>query len=212
MKPTLFIIEDDPDFIEAYIDLFEKSGNRYLCRCFEDPEEALSLLQVEKTSPSAILIDINMPKINGIKFLEIIRIREITSPVIIVSAIINREHAIKALNLGAYAIIEKKDIATLLVRTTNRAVSHHQSIATAENLISAQWELIRNLEHLKNVYEDRIVLVENMLIDEFKKSGKMDIDGTKIKKFGHDLDKVIEQSKSVLEDISKNFSSEKLWR
>jgi len=80
----LLIIEDDASFANTLMNLCRKKG--YLCRHATSAENGLKIL--EKDLPNAILLDINLPGINGIEFLDKLKQNKKTAniPVQIISA------------------------------------------------------------------------------------------------------------------------------
>lgn len=76
----VLLVEDDDIDREAIIRLFKKNNIDDQLAFAKDGLEALSMLNGKDDScqlkPSLILLDINMPKMNGFEFLEIIRAQE----------------------------------------------------------------------------------------------------------------------------------------
>ena len=72
-------------------------------------EEALELLINEKYYPDIILLDLNMPKINGIEFLEILKNNESIKfiPTIILTTSSNEKDLLACFNLGISGYILK---------------------------------------------------------------------------------------------------------
>ena len=72
-------------------------------------EEALELLLNEKYYPDIILLDLNMPKINGIEFLEILKNNESIKfiPTIILTTSSNEKDLLACFNLGISGYILK---------------------------------------------------------------------------------------------------------
>ena len=72
-------------------------------------EEALELLLNEKYYPDIILLDLNMPKINGIEFLEILKNNESIKfiPTIILTTSSNERDLLACFNLGISGYILK---------------------------------------------------------------------------------------------------------
>jgi CheY-like chemotaxis protein len=72
-------------------------------------EEALDLLLNEKYYPDIILLDLNMPKINGIEFLEILKNNESLKfiPTIILTTSSNEKDLLACFNLGISGYILK---------------------------------------------------------------------------------------------------------
>ena len=72
-------------------------------------EDALELLLKEKYYPDIILLDLNMPKINGIEFLEILKNNESIKfiPTIILTTSSNERDLLACFNLGISGYILK---------------------------------------------------------------------------------------------------------
>jgi len=80
---TVLVIDDDPQFVKLIRDSLMKVG--YTVHCGYDGHTAVNLAETHR--PDLILMDVNMPYMNGFKTLERLRAREKTSriPVIFVS-------------------------------------------------------------------------------------------------------------------------------
>ncbi len=72
-------------------------------------EEALEILQVKKTIPDIILLDLNMPKINGIEFLQILKNDSILKyiPAIILTTSNNHRDVLECYKIGIAGYVLK---------------------------------------------------------------------------------------------------------
>ena len=72
-------------------------------------EDALELLLKEKYFPDIILLDLNMPKINGIEFLSILKTNESLKfiPIIILTTSSNKKDLLECYNIGIAGYIQK---------------------------------------------------------------------------------------------------------
>lgn len=104
MRKYKILVVDDEHLIRWSLEQNLKKQGYEVLACGSG-EEALRLLQEE--SPDLILLDIQLPGINGVEVLE--RAREIDEDVIIimVTALGVLETAVKAMRLGAYDYINK---------------------------------------------------------------------------------------------------------
>ncbi len=66
MAAKILVVEDEQELNEAYELILKSEGHKVVVA--HDGEEALSKLK--KFEPDLILLDLRMPKINGIEFLE----------------------------------------------------------------------------------------------------------------------------------------------
>jgi CheY-like chemotaxis protein/HD-like signal output (HDOD) protein len=98
------------------------STNGYTVLTATNGQEALDI--VRKSLPDLILLDIGMPVMDGLAFLEIIRSEEKTRdvPVILLTAITEKDHILRAASLGArdYLLKSQFSLKELLVRVATR--------------------------------------------------------------------------------------------
>jgi len=102
MKGKLLIIDDDQVFCNMLKRHFEEE---YAVAVFSDPEEAVKYLR--ENSVDVVLTDLNMPKIDGMEMLKIVKSESIDADVIIMTAYAQAETAVAAMKLGAYDYIIK---------------------------------------------------------------------------------------------------------
>lgn len=105
MVKKILIIDDSPAFL-MYIGLLLKRLNYRVIPC-ETGVESLRLLKL--TEPDAVLLDLHMPSIDGLKILQHIRNDKQTAsiPVIIVSHDSSSEAIEKCMNLGSCDFLTK---------------------------------------------------------------------------------------------------------
>ncbi len=100
---TVLVI-DDSDFQRKWINKTLKSLSHNALEA-GNGKEGLKLMQTE--NPDCIILDLNMPEMNGIEFLEHINEQKITVPVIILTADIQDETRMECEELGAVAFLKK---------------------------------------------------------------------------------------------------------
>jgi len=103
ISATILVVDDDPDIREVIKDRLESLG--YEVSTASSGEECLNLL--EKQNPQMILLDIEMPAMNGLEVLSEIRKREMNVSVLMISAYGTIERAVQAMREGAYDFIPK---------------------------------------------------------------------------------------------------------
>ncbi len=104
--PRILVIEDEELLRNLYTELLEMKG--YHVETANDGKIALEKLN-ETRKPDLILLDINMPHMDGVEFLRIIKSNNKLKrvPVILISGIIQVEKISAALDLGAISYVEK---------------------------------------------------------------------------------------------------------
>lgn len=99
------LVVDDSAFMRKIVtDLLLKMPNVQVSRTARNGKRALDLL--EEYQPDVVLLDVEMPILNGLDTLKIIK-EKYDLPVIMLSALTNKEVTIEALNLGAADFVEK---------------------------------------------------------------------------------------------------------
>jgi two-component system chemotaxis response regulator CheB len=111
MKKNILIIDDSALMRRVLSDIIN-SDERFLVReVAVNGLEALNIMQQRGSEFDAVLLDINMPKMNGLEFLAELNAQNIRATVIIVSTIAKKDarETIKALELGAFDFITKPE-------------------------------------------------------------------------------------------------------
>ncbi len=101
--PRVLVVDDEPDAVELLQEFLAAKG--YEVFTAGDGEEALR--QVKEQRPHLILLDIRMPKLNGLEVLRRVREFDREVGVIMVTAVNEEETGRQALKLGAFDYITK---------------------------------------------------------------------------------------------------------
>src|SRR5438093_1101383 len=112
---TVLIVDDDPAFTQLVAMVLQDEGFRAWQAA--DGEEALKILEAEE--PDLILLDLNMPNMDGRSLYKSSRARGYKGPVVIVSAL-DAERASE--DLGADGALEKPFEINELVSSVNDAL------------------------------------------------------------------------------------------
>ena len=106
------LIEDDPVFIRTLSDRLQDEGHS--TREFLDPEEALDTLKRAPGDQEAILLDLRLPKMNGLQWLKKVRLEGHPHPVVLISSDVSEEMTKEMVNLGLTAMLLKPFSSTEL--------------------------------------------------------------------------------------------------
>jgi CheY-like chemotaxis protein len=107
-KPYILLIDDDEDDLELLSSSLELSG--LLIKVFNAGDKAITYLDSKTQAlPALIILDYNMPRINGEQVLRLLKSNEYTKniPVIMYSTAISPIFKQAVLNLGAHACYTK---------------------------------------------------------------------------------------------------------
>jgi DNA-binding response OmpR family regulator len=106
MKPTILIIEDDVELAHVLKRHLEREG-RYAVEIARTGEEGLRALLVRR--PSALILDVNLPEMNGFELCQRLRLEEATRrlPILLLTARTSESDKVLGLNLGADDYVTK---------------------------------------------------------------------------------------------------------
>lgn len=100
--PTILIVDDDAAIREVLLDLFSEI---YQCHTASSAEEAFQYLEIEEYD--VVITDISMPGLTGVELLKRVQLKDLETPVILVSGKGSEEDSDLLLSLGAYAYLTK---------------------------------------------------------------------------------------------------------
>jgi two-component system chemotaxis response regulator CheB len=111
MKKNILIIDDSALMRRVLSDIINSDDRYQVKEVSINGLEALGIMQQRANEFDAVLLDINMPKMNGLEFLAELKVQNIKATVIIVSTIATKDaiETIKALELGAFDFITKPE-------------------------------------------------------------------------------------------------------
>ncbi len=119
-QSLVFIVDDDGAIRELLSFLVAQDGHRV--ECFASGGEVLA---AAGPPPTAVLLDLMMPEIDGVEVLKELRRRHPSLPVIILTAVSDIGRAVEVTKLGAYDYLTKPVDRDRLLTTLRRAVTQH---------------------------------------------------------------------------------------
>jgi len=102
-KKRVLVVDDESDYLKVISTRLEQAG--YEVEMAQDGKEALSKIRTAR--PDAVLLDIMMPRMDGLETLRIIRKRDKTLPVFMLTAHSNEERFEEARSLNVSGFIVK---------------------------------------------------------------------------------------------------------
>lgn len=132
MKHSILIVEDEKEMAATWKKTLEAEG--YQADLTFDGEQGWQ--QWQSHPYDAILLDLKMPRLGGGDLLERIHNRQPATPVIIISGEGTEQDKLRAVNLHAFAYLEKKDVTL------------DQILATLKDALEQRDVLLQSLEAL----------------------------------------------------------------
>jgi two-component system response regulator AtoC len=113
---TILVVDDEASVLKSLLFALEQEG--YQAHGASTGRE--SVARARKLMPDVVLLDVNLPDMNGLEVLEVLRGQDPALPVIMVSAMSDTRLAVKAVKAGASDYVTKPfelDELLLLIRT-----------------------------------------------------------------------------------------------
>lgn len=164
----ILIVEDDASISSELKELLDNSGyNGVVLKDFENTYE-----EIKKENPDLILLDINIPKLNGEMLLQKIR-KESNVPIIMVTSQNTEADEVLSMSYGADDYITKPYNPTILLLRINaifKRIENKNDVLTYNNLVIDPKKGI-----VKNDKEELILTKNEMIIFIFLLSNRGNI-------------------------------------
>jgi two-component system response regulator len=113
-ESTILLVDDSPDDVALTLRALKKSNMTNHVDVASDGEEALRFLLpdhggAENPLPALVLLDINLPKVNGLDVLRAVRAHERTRylPIVVLTTSTEERDILKTYDLGANSFVRK---------------------------------------------------------------------------------------------------------
>lgn len=131
-QKKILVVDDEISMRQNISDLLSSQGHNVIEAA--DGVSAISI--IEKELPDLIILDINLPKKDGLTVLKEIKGELPDIPVIIFTAYGTSERVIKAMKLGAYDYLEKPFELDEFILTVDRALAYNNLLSEVKHLRS----------------------------------------------------------------------------
>lgn len=156
----ILVVDDQLAMLENLKEFLTDEG--FLVSISPDGVDATEILDTEHFD--CIILDVNLPKIDGFSVLKKLKSRGIATPVIIFTAYGSSERTIEAMKLGAFDYIEKPfDLEEFLI-VVQRALKYNDIVDELQNL--------REQVKSRNIVDQDLVGNSNKMREIFKLIGK----------------------------------------
>ena len=110
-QPLIYIVDDDVSILEGIGLVLETSG--FVYQAFSSAEQFLN--EFDPYTPACLLLDINMPGIKGDELQEELRRRNVTLPIIFLTAHADIPMTVRTIKGGAFDFLTKPVSSELLI-------------------------------------------------------------------------------------------------
>lgn len=201
-KSEIFIalIDDEGGILEIYEEILSSIAQ---VMCFKDPKLFIEHFeQPNPKIPDLIIMDFNMPKMNGVDMIRTIFKKGVRFPVILLSGYLDKDTAIKAVDIGVYKLLEKPSDERVIMASVEQILIENEIYSTqqeVQKMINKLKEYYKGFREALSFHLPQEVL-EKLLVETYS-------DGS-IKR-NVDIDKELEQIEKKLETL---IESEKTLR
>ena len=149
----ILVVDDEPIIRENLERILKEE--RYAVSSVETGREALKFL--ESTNVDVVLLDLNLPDINGLDVLEKAKELDPDLMVIVITGYASVDSAVKSLKIGAYDYIKKPfkaDVIKLIIRLAFEAQNLKQRVGNLERAIGAMpanLDIVAESEQMKSI-------------------------------------------------------------
>ncbi len=125
-KITIFVVDDHPLFRNGLISVLNLEDDIEILGECDDGEEGLE--QIRKTQPDVVILDINLPSMNGIQVANRLKSDRHGINIILLTAYDNEEQILHAMRAGASAYCSKDVTPSKLVDVIRQVAEGHYVI------------------------------------------------------------------------------------
>lgn len=114
----VMIIDDEQEILDIIKDMLQDSNIN--AHCYTNPH--LAIEEFKTIAPDIILTDMKMPQMSGLEVLKKIKALDPDTPVLYLSANLDKKTLIESINLGIYAALEKPFKESHVISTITSAI------------------------------------------------------------------------------------------
>lgn len=127
----ILVVDDVPALAEQYAYDLKRVGN-YETLIAHGGEAALKA--IDKAAVDCIILDLEMPGVDGFEVLRSLKKDDIDVPVIVYTGTGNYERCVRAVQLGAYSFIDKSESMERVVQEVEHALERTRMVAEIKSL------------------------------------------------------------------------------
>jgi PleD family two-component response regulator len=139
-KATILVVDDTPANLKLLHEMLQSKGYRVLA----SPDGKTALNAAAKSMPDLILLDINMPEMNGFEVCERLKANELLKdiPILFISALTETTDKVKAFSVGGVDYVSKP----FQFEEVNARVETHLELSRQKRELQESYDKLRELE------------------------------------------------------------------
>lgn len=167
MTINLILADDHPLVLNGLQQLFMGEIDMHIMACCSDGEAALH--SVKQYHPDILLLDLHMPKMDGLAVLRYLTQQKIQVKVVVLTAGVDEDEVFTAIQLGVRGVVLKESAPELLIECVRKVYAggewlEKNDVLRAMNKLVNQEGALQHLKQLLTAREiDLIKLVANGL-------------------------------------------------
>lgn len=138
---TVYVVDDDPNLLRAVARLLR--SHDYAVKTYPSASEFLSA--GIPVGPACLLLDLNMPGMNGLELQQVIAEYQSRLPIVFISGKGDLPSAIRAMKGGALDFLTKPFDGDALVAAVDAALSRSVEGHVSDGILQKDWELFQRL-------------------------------------------------------------------
>ena len=148
MTIRIAVADDHPFILDGLDQLFRNEPDIEIVARTTNGEEALQA--VESLDPDVLVLDVRMPRMDGVELLRHMHQRELRTKVVLLTASLDDARLLEAFRLGASGLVLKESAPRLLVQSVRQVAAGEQSwngkaIAGALRLVLQREQAVASL-------------------------------------------------------------------
>ncbi len=128
MRDAMIHIVEDDEAVRSALHLLMRSFG--WCVCTYDSAEAFLENSVQSSAPDCLLLDLDLPGMNGAELVEALAAKQSEVPVIVLTGQRDSQLAARARRAGALEVLEKPLFGEKLIGSIERALADGQRVGS----------------------------------------------------------------------------------
>lgn len=129
IKPTLLYVEDDIEIMKNTVYLLDD----YFSEIYTALDGKVGLEKFQENKPDIIILDISVPKIDGLELAKLIRKDDSKTPILFLTAYCDKDKLMSAINIGVSSYIVKPfkmdELQNTIMKIISKIISNQKELA-----------------------------------------------------------------------------------